>query len=101
MRKIEEKMCRAIANGQNWTLDNTRVEQHGGTTCVVLFGNLIARINRNGIRLFDGGHRTTTTKSRLNAVLSNFNSGHVYQRNHVWYYADDMGTIPFESGMAV
>ena len=35
-----------------------------------LHGNKIAEIGDTFIRLFDGDHQTNTTKSRLNAILS-------------------------------
>ena len=69
MRKIETLMNKAIENGNDWSLDNTRVETFGDIAHVYLYGNLISRIGEGWIQLFDGGKQSKTTKSRLNAVL--------------------------------
>ena len=69
MRKIETLMNKAIENGNDWSLDNTRVESYGDIAHVYLYGNLISRIGEGWIQLFDGGKQSRTTKSRLNAVL--------------------------------
>jgi hypothetical protein len=69
MRKIERLMNKAITEGLNWSLDNTRVETDGDNiSTVYLYGNKIARIGNNFVQLFDGRHQTVTTKSRLNAI---------------------------------
>ena len=44
MRKIETLMNKAIANGKDWSLDNTRVETFGDIAHVYLYGKLISRI---------------------------------------------------------
>jgi hypothetical protein len=51
--------------------------------------------------LFDGGWQTNTTKSRLNAILSEFGmSGEcVYQKNFNWFVNYNGSPIPFFSGM--
>jgi len=102
MRKIERLMNKAITNGKDFKLDNTEVVACSNVTDVFLYGNLIARIGETWIELFDGGHQTATTKSRLNAILSEHGIGdeRVFQKNYQWFFSsNDYGTIPFFSGM--
>lgn len=87
MRKIEEEMLKAIRKKRNWRKRNTSVElSDEGTINVRLFGNLIAKVypSTNSMTLYDGGHRTVSTKSRLNALLSNSNC-YIFQKNWIWY----------------
>jgi len=102
MRKIEEKMCLAIAERRNWQLDNTRVSVGNESVTVLLYGHVIARLRANILTIYDAGYPTATTKSRLNAILRSFNGGGVYQENHSWYYwQPECGSTPFFSGMQV
>ena len=106
MRKIEKLMNEAISNCKNWRMDNTEVvTESDGISVVYLYGNRIAEIGDNWLRLFDGGHRTKTTKSRLNAILSVHGGGFdaIFQKNFEWFFHDSMRSmaIPFESGMEV
>ncbi len=102
MRKIETLMNAAILNSENWQLDNTKVvyDESRKVSSVYLFGNLIADIGDNCITLFDGGKRSQTTKSRLNAILSENGNGteKVFQKNRKWFISYDGITEPFESG---
>ena len=72
MRKIEQAMNTAIANNKNWQSGNTSVHfnEEENVSVVRLHGNKIAEVGDNFIRLFDGGYQSVTTKSRLNAILS-------------------------------
>ena len=106
MRKIERLMNEAISNCKNWKLNNTEVvAEIDGVSVVYLHGNRIAEIGSDYIKLFDGGWRSNTTKSRLNAILSvhgcNFDG--VFQKNFEWFFHDSARSIdlPFESGMIV
>ena len=102
MRKIERLMNAAITNGKDFKLDNTEVVAWSHVTDVFLHGNLIARIGETWIELFDGGHQTKTTKSRLNAILREHGIGDesVFQKNFQWFFhSSQFGTIPFFSGM--
>ena len=103
MRLIERKMNSAIANGKNWQLDNTSVLHRDDVVEVRLYGNLIAEIGEGFITLYDGNHRTVTTKSRLNAILYKNGKGneYVFQRNYEWKIAYDGKTEPFQSGMTI
>ncbi len=101
MRKIEQQMNKAITNQKDWKLDNTEVINFTNSSDVYLFGNLIARIGETWIELFDGGWRTATTKSRLNAILSEHGcpGEYVFQKNFQWFVHYNGFTIPFFSGM--
>ena len=68
---------------------------------VYLHGNLIARIGETWIELFDGGYQSNTTKSRLNAILSEFGlpGEGVFQKNFQWFVNYNGSPIPFFSGM--
>jgi hypothetical protein len=73
MRKIETAMNQAITSGKDWKSGNTTVAhrdtEFGIVSDVRLHGNLIASVGNYGITLHDGGWRSNTTKSRLNAIL--------------------------------
>ena len=106
MRKIERLMNAAISNSQDWKLDNTSVEYFSGMDIsrVYLHGNLIAEVGPTYIQLFDGGWQSNTTKSRLNAILSEHGipGEGVFQKNYQWFFqSKDYGTIPFFSGMRI
>jgi len=102
MRKIEQQMNTAIADQKDWQSANTRVENVDGVSYVYLHGHKIAEVGENFIVLYDGDHQTATTKSRLNAVLSEngLPGERVYQKDYVWNVRLSDGTsIPFFSGM--
>ena len=101
MRKIERLMNKAITNQKDWKMDNTEVISFTNSSDIYLHGNLIARIGETWIELFDGGWRTATTKSRLNAILSEHGcpGEYVFQKNFQWFVNYEGGPIPFFSGM--
>jgi hypothetical protein len=102
MRKIERLMNAAITAGKDFKMANTEVVSCSHVSDVFLHGNLIARIGETWIELFDGGHQTNTTKSRLNAILSEHGipGERVFQKNFDWFFSSQQfGTIPFFSGM--
>jgi len=80
MRKIEEQMLHALRQGKDWSSGNTSVHwdhspaTFGGSKAVVrLHGNRIGiyQPGTGALNISDGeGYRTTTTKSRLNALLT-------------------------------
>ena len=65
-------MNAAISNNQNWQKDNTSVtfDPETNESKVYLFGNHIATVGDDFVQIFDGGYQSVTTKSRLNAILS-------------------------------
>ncbi|AFB15347.1 hypothetical protein HOQ82_gp175 [Synechococcus phage S-RIM8] len=89
MRKIEKQMCAAVQANKNWQSGNTSVHfnEETGESIVRLHGNLIAIIDDTSMQIFDGGWQSVTTKSRLNALCSEFciaGEG-VFQRNFKWF----------------
>jgi hypothetical protein len=101
MRKIERLMNAAIQGEKDWKLANTEVVNCSHVSDVYLYGHLIARIGETWIELFDGGHQTATTKSRLNAILAAHGvpGEYVFQKNFQWFVNQEGGAIPFFSGM--
>ena len=107
MRKIESQMNAAITNNIDWHKDNTSVhfDPETGVSVVRLFGNKIAEVDHNSIKLFDGGYQSATTKSRLNAILSEHGiAGEgVFQKNFQWFIrmwnGTEFFTTEFRNGM--
>ena len=107
MRKIETQMNNAIQNNLNWQSGNTSVHfnEEDNVSVVRLHGNKIAEVGDTFIRLFDGGWQTNTTKSRLNAILSEHGEpgDRVFQSNFDWFVSmntvEGITTVPFFSSM--
>jgi hypothetical protein len=99
MRKIESQMCAAVQKNIDWQSSNTSVhfDAETGVSVVRLHGNKIAEIDDTSMTIFDGGWQTTTTKSRLNALCTEFciaGEG-VFQKNYKWFvrkFAGQNGT---------
>ena len=98
IQAIRAAMANASSDGRIMQCGNTEVRHvHHGIAHtagyyreveVRLFGNLIAVVepDLSRIRLSDCGYRTTTTKSRLNALLSVFVPGErIWQSDWRWY----------------
>ena len=89
MRKIERQMNAAISDGINWKSDNTEVtfDAETETSTVYLHGNKIAEVGDFGVRLWDGGYQSKTTKSRINAILSEhaIAGEGVFQKDYQWF----------------
>lgn len=103
MRKIESQMCAAVQKNINWQSANTSVHfnEETGTSIVRLHGNKIAEVTDNDMTIFDGGWQTTTTKSRLNALINEFCNGvtdGVFQKNYQWFIMDNKQVVDFENG---
>ncbi len=100
-RKIETEMNAAVQSGKSFSKANTTVHHHEGVAVVRLHGNKIAEVGDDWMTLFDGGYQSTTTKSRLNALLAYF--GHdcerVFAKNFTWFLQQEGGPVPFFSGM--
>jgi predicted membrane-bound dolichyl-phosphate-mannose-protein mannosyltransferase len=100
MRVIERQMNNAISKEIDWKKDNTQVVNIEGVSFVYLYNNLIAMVGDTWLELFDGGHKTATTKSRLNAILSEHgNSERVYQKNFEWFVSTKYGDVEFNDGI--
>ena len=85
---------------------NTTVVQNDRAMDVFLHGNHIATLCKISmdLRLFDGGWRSNTTKSRLNALLEEFGGGDmVVQKNWAWFLVSNLDNSrrAFFSGMTV
>ena len=74
MRKIESQMCAAVQSNIDWKSGNTEVtiDKETNTSSVYLHGNLIATVTDNDMTIYDGGWQSNTTKSRLNALCTEF-----------------------------
>jgi len=104
-------MIAAIKNNIDWKSANTEVINIEGVSFVYLHGNQIATIDDDSLTLFDGGYQSKTTKSRLNALLSEFGytcgtkQEYVFQKQFEWFIQmfdlteNAMRTIPFTDGM--
>ena len=104
MRKIEQQMNFAISNKGNWSSSNTQVSYNESSNCssVYLHGHQIATFDHNlkAVKLSSCGWQTNTTKSRLNAILSEVKTGcKVFQKNFVWFVNYNKQTLMFWDGM--
>ena len=108
-------MINAINNEKDWHNDNTSVRvihegilftpSYNKTIEVRLHNNLIASINNNQITISSCGWNTSTTKSRLNALLREFANTSIYQKNRVWYVENPWfsitGPVEFKDNMVI
>ena len=106
MRIIERQMNKAILNSENWKSANTEViySPERDASYVYLHGNHIATILETSLELYSCGYKTKTTKSRLNAILSEHGNGaRIFQRNFEWVVidTDNNDPIPFTEGMVL
>ena len=106
MRQIEKQMNFALSNKGNWGGSNTSVtyDPSENYSEVRLHGNLIAWFDHTkqllAISSAVGG--ILTTKSRLNALLYEVNTGvRVFQKNWDWFVSDLTGkrVVDFYDGM--
>mgnify|MGYP001383169532 CR=1 FL=1 len=101
MRKIETQMNQAILNRTNWQSSNTsvQIDPETNNASVYLHGNKIAEIGDDYMTIFDGGYQSKTTKSRLNALCTEFciaGEG-VFQKDFAWYVRKFVGAINGQS----
>ena len=103
MRIIEKNMNQAIRNNSDFKSSNTEVVNIRGNAFVYLHGNHIATVSNNSIQIFDGGWQSNTTKSRLNAICSEFLvNTRVFQKNFEWFLQRSRGLVSdFDNGMSV
>lgn len=101
LRKIESQMNAAIQSNKNWKSGNTEVVTNDNVSTVYLHGNKIALVDDTSLTIFDGGWRSTTTKSRLNALINEFCNGFtdgVFQKDFLWFIRDNNEVKDFVSG---
>lgn len=104
MRIIEKKMNAAILKSENWKSANTEVtySPERDASYVYLHGNHIATIGDTFLELYTCGYETVTTKSRLNAILSEHGNGaRIVQQNFQWFVVDNGQKVPFTEGMVL
>ena len=99
-------MNQAITDKVNFKSANTEVQYLDGISYVYLHGNKIAEVGDGFIRLYDGGYQSNTTKSRLNAILSEHGlpGESVFQKAYTWFAKLYTGNgqftvVPFFSSM--
>ena len=97
-------MNRAVVNKNDWSNSNTFVSYNESTNCstVVLHRTAIAVYDHNtqALKLNTGGWHSVTTKSRLNAILSELKCGfRVFQKNFDWYLSTNNQTVDFWDNM--
>ena len=82
MRKITEQIAQAFIEGRTDSLDNTASTGNALT----LHGNTIARREHGAIQISSAGWQTTTTKERLNGLLTLLGIQYgITQKDWVWY----------------
>ena len=108
MRQIEKQMNFALSNKGNFSNSNTSVTYHSSENLseVRLHGNLIAWFDHTKqlLAISSAGWHTNTTKSRLNALLYEINTGvRVFQKNYDWFVSDFTGKriVDFYDGLLV
>jgi len=104
MRKLERQMNMAITHKTDWSGSNTQVNYNSNTNCssIYLHGHQIATVDHNqkAVKLSSCGYETTTTKSRLNAILEEVKYGcKVFQKNFNWFVSYNDQTRNFWDGM--
>ena len=97
-------MNSAIRRQVNWAGSNTSVSYNSNTNCssIYLHGHQIATVDHNlkAVKLSSCGYETTTTKSRLNAILDEVKYGcRVFQKNFNWFVKYNDQTASFWDGM--
>ena len=107
MRSIEKKMLSALIERKNLSFNNTRVRcifhphpvddtDYIIDCCeVYLHDSPIARIEPDAVTINNCGWRSSTTKSRLNAILRELCGASISQRNFEWFLTtgDDVRVI--------
>lgn len=75
MRKITQQAVQAFENGHNFKSNNTTVHVFEDTTILKLHDNAIATNMRGVVEINLAGWNTSTTRERLNGLLSRYNMG--------------------------
>ena len=101
MRKIERQLINAINTpGKSFRSSNTQVRWSDDQTFVevLLHGHIIASINFKtcALAISACGWETTTTKSRLNAILSDLVPGaRIFAKSYEWFLTYNDKTVEF------
>ena len=96
MRKIESQLVAAIRNGREFRSSNTRVDNTDHGQVIRLHGNKIAQLDGSTLYITSAGWETTTTKSRLNAILGALVPGaRIHAKDFTWYLSYNNKTVEF------
>lgn len=101
MRAIEQKIIeainKAIVNKKDSTLSMRDTVIYNGKNKIIykLWDNSVfsVSLDKKEICFTCHGWFSVTTKSRLNALLRVFGSGHIYQKDYQFYYKSDKQDI--------
>lgn len=93
MRKIERQIVDRLEGRESGTL-SPRDKVIGCD--YYLHGSLVAIVGPEYVKVSSCGWRTSTTKSRLNAILGHFCNVRINQKDFVWY----LGADTFRDGMS-
>jgi len=100
MRKIEDKLCEIVQECLRGKFaksfskspskrDTVEYDHEGSQVTVFLWNSPIVKVDikERSVVLRSCGHRTNTTKSRLNSFIQYFDPqvGGIYQKNWTWY----------------
>ena len=86
MKIVEQQMMDAVVKKHSVRLGTTYVVYEGGVSKVYFYGTQIAEVTDKTVKIRNCGHTTSTTKSRLNAILLTLvDDKWIYQKNNVWY----------------
>jgi hypothetical protein len=99
---VEDFQKRMVTGACQRTKRDRIVSENGNVSCY-LWGTRIADVTTDKITLRSGGYRTSTTKSRLNALLRLTGRNlSIYQKNFVWHVYDGAlcETVEFHDGIA-
>ena len=100
MRKIEDKLCEIVQECLRGRFtksfskspsrrDTVEYDHEGSQVTVFLWNSAIVKMDIKERRMIlrSCGHKTNTTKSRLNSFIQHFDPqvGGIYQKNWTWY----------------
>lgn len=96
MRKIESSLINALRLGREFKSSNTTIDNTDHGQVVRLHGNKIAQLDGTTLYLTSAGWETTTTKSRLNAILSALIPGaRIFAKDYTWFLTYNNKTVEF------
>jgi hypothetical protein len=71
-----------------------------GFTCVQYWSTIVVKFNGSKVTLNSGGHRSLTTKTRINQTAQYYNLGFsVYQKDFEWFVSIGHKTLEFKDGI--
>ena len=103
-RKIEEKIINYLRDSENCgksknlsPRDSVGIAKGSGSGYVCLWGHRIFTVDRKGnVKFSFQGWQTSTTKSRIDALLSAFCSAGIYQKNYRLFFSSSVGEFPID-----